>query len=154
MALRIGIVGPGNVGTTLGARLSRARAPVKYGSREPARHPTLGRGAVLLVQDVCEWADVVILAVPGFRTPAAARALARSLGPGIEGPRGGRRAGARAVLPRPPRAAACRRAPPRAAAAWRAQAGSHARRGLLPSAKARARWPPTASTARHQQVKW
>jgi hypothetical protein len=93
MALRVGVVGPGNVGTTLGRRLARARHAVRYGSRDPGARPELG-SAVGPVADVSSWAEVIVLALPGFCTPAAARALARSLGPGAEG--GPARSGARA----------------------------------------------------------
>jgi len=88
--MRVGIVGPGNVGTTLGARLARKHT-VKFGSRDPSQRPDLG-AAVAPVPDVCEWAEVVILAVPGFRTAGAAQTISRGCGPGVAGgARGARR---------------------------------------------------------------
>jgi predicted dinucleotide-binding enzyme len=83
MKLRIGVVGTGNVGTTLGGRLARKHS-VRYGSRDPAqcKHPDL---APLPIPELCDWAEVVVVAVPGFRTATAAAALARSLGPGVGG---------------------------------------------------------------------
>ncbi|KAI8473334.1 MAG: hypothetical protein J3K34DRAFT_411055 [Monoraphidium minutum] len=79
--MRVGIVGAGNVGQTLGGRLA-ARHAVKYGCRDPRKHADVDAA---VVADAVGWAEVVILATPGFRTPAAAAALAHSLGPGVEG---------------------------------------------------------------------
>jgi hypothetical protein len=55
---------------------------VKYGVRDPSKHAALGAAPV---PAAVEWADVVVLATPGFRTAADARALADSLGPGAAG---------------------------------------------------------------------
>lgn len=83
MKLRIGVVGAGNVGQTLGGRLAKhGKHTVRYGARDPKAHQDVG---AVSVPEVCDWAEVVIVATPGFRTPAAAQALARSFGAGAAG---------------------------------------------------------------------
>lgn len=91
-APRVAIVGAGGVGTTLGRRLAAAHHPLRYGVRDLARaaqsealQSPEAQQLLLPVPDAVGWADVVILSVPGFRTPAAAGALAASLGPGAAG---------------------------------------------------------------------
>ncbi|KAL4440569.1 hypothetical protein ABPG75_003570 [Micractinium tetrahymenae] len=95
MGTRVGIIGAGSVGSTLGRRLLASnRFAVKYGTRDPSSE----RVAALLASQpsaaadtipaVVEWAEVVILATPSWE-PSKAREqiqrLAGSLGGGIKG---------------------------------------------------------------------
>lgn len=79
--MRIAIIGAGNVGTTLGGRLSTKHA-VKYGCRDPTKHADVDS---MRVPEVCDWAEVVIVCTPGFRTDKAAQILAHSFGAGVTG---------------------------------------------------------------------
>jgi predicted dinucleotide-binding enzyme len=80
MSTRIAVIGTGNVGGNLGARLSNAGFPVRFGVRDDKDTPALLAKCAKDAQAVspaaaAEWAEVVFLAVPA---PAAAE-LARSL---------------------------------------------------------------------------
>ena len=80
MSTRIAVIGTGNVGGNLGARLSNAGFPVRFGVRDDKDTPALLARCAKDAQTAspaaaAEWAEVVILAVPA---PAAAE-LARSL---------------------------------------------------------------------------
>lgn len=73
--MKIGILGAGNVGTTLGRGLARAGHELLYAVREPDRAEldALRRdgAAVLAVRDTVERADLVLLATPWASTEAA-----------------------------------------------------------------------------------
>jgi 8-hydroxy-5-deazaflavin:NADPH oxidoreductase len=72
-AMRIAVVGTGNIGSTLGARWTQAGYEVTYGARAQ-RADGPGGAAVQSVDEAVAGADVVLLAVPG---PAVADVLAR-----------------------------------------------------------------------------
>jgi hypothetical protein len=72
--MRIGILGAGNVGRTLGAAWERAGHEVRYGSRAPSADEASGTHA-----DVAAWAEVVVFAVPGAGTGELARSIAGAL---------------------------------------------------------------------------
>src|SRR5262249_41173054 len=77
---RIAVIGTGNVGGNLGARLSNAGFPVRFGVRDDKDTPALlakcaKDASTASPAAAAEWAEVVFLAVPA---PAAAE-LARSL---------------------------------------------------------------------------
>lgn len=80
MGHRIGIVGAGRVGTTLGGRWAEAGHDVRYGVRDPqdGRHERLrDHATVVAVPDAAQDVDVVLLAVPW----AVAVEVAAGLGP-------------------------------------------------------------------------
>ena len=80
MGQRIGIVGAGRVGTTLGGRWAEAGHDVRYGVRDPedGRHERLRHHATAVaVPDAAHDVDVVLLAVPW----AVAIEVASGLGP-------------------------------------------------------------------------
>jgi predicted dinucleotide-binding enzyme len=87
--MRIGVIGAGNVGKTLGGQLA-TKHTVKYGCRDPAKHPGIGAAPV---PSVCDWAEVLLVCTPGFSTAAEAEALATSFGPGVRGARCAQRRG-------------------------------------------------------------
>jgi hypothetical protein len=72
--MRIGILGAGNVGRTLGSAWQRAGHEVRYGSRAPSGDGTSGTHA-----DVAAWAEVIVFAVPGAATAELARSIAVAL---------------------------------------------------------------------------
>jgi hypothetical protein len=72
--MRIGILGAGNVGRTLGSAWQRAGHEVRYGSRAPSGDGTSGTHA-----DVAAWAEVVVFAVPGAGTAELAPSIAVAL---------------------------------------------------------------------------
>jgi len=85
MTTKIAIIGTGNVGGNLGARLSNAGLPVRFGVRaQKDVGPLLARCAAgttaVPVAEAAAWGDVVLLAVPG---PAAVD-VARSLGAALD----------------------------------------------------------------------
>ncbi|HUH78433.1 MAG TPA: NADPH-dependent F420 reductase [Methanoregula sp.] len=63
--MKIGIVGKGNVGTSLGSGLARTGHEVRYGHRDP-KEPVAG---------AARWGDVVLLAVPFATVRDAAREI-------------------------------------------------------------------------------
>jgi 8-hydroxy-5-deazaflavin:NADPH oxidoreductase len=79
---KIAVIGAGNVGGNLGARLSNAGYPVRFGVREP-KPDLIARCAkdasTSSPTDAAQWADVVILAVPGSVALDVARSLAKDL---------------------------------------------------------------------------
>lgn len=68
--MRIGIIGAGKVGTTLGAGWARAGHEVVYGSREPGGAPPHAGSSVASIRDAAS-ADVVVLATPWAAVPDA-----------------------------------------------------------------------------------
>jgi len=73
--MRIAVVGPGNIGRTLGEKWAAAGHEVVYGVRRP------GEPGTATVEDAVADAEVVVLAVPG----AAAKEVITSLGQGLGG---------------------------------------------------------------------
>jgi predicted dinucleotide-binding enzyme len=74
-AMRIAVVGAGNIGRTLGGRWTAAGHHVVYGVRQP------GDPGTAAVADAVAGAEVVVLAVPG----AAAKSVIASLGRDLAG---------------------------------------------------------------------
>ena len=67
MAFKVGIVGAGSVGKTLGKVIAK-KHPVLFGVRDTAKYTDLAKAentTVLSVHDAVKASDVVILAVPG-----------------------------------------------------------------------------------------
>ncbi len=67
--MKIGILGTGNVGRSLGTAFAREGHDVKFGSRDPAKTADeiykLGKGfEVAPLRDATEWAELIVLAVP------------------------------------------------------------------------------------------
>ncbi len=86
MTTKIAIIGAGNVGGGLGATMSRAGFPVRFGVRAGTDTKALlescGKDAAALdVTEAATWADVVFLAVPG----SVALDVAKSLAPTLAG---------------------------------------------------------------------
>ena len=82
--MKIGILGTGNVGSTLGKRFAALGHEVVYGARDPAdtgallaNHPGTARSAS--PADMAEASELVVLAVPGGATESAVRELAKHL---------------------------------------------------------------------------
>ena len=73
--MRIGVIGAGNIGRTLGAKWVAAGHEVVYGVRSP------GKPATTSVADAVARADVVVLAIPG----AAAKVVLAGLGRAVAG---------------------------------------------------------------------
>lgn len=80
--MRIGIVGAGAVGATLGRRLAAAGHEILYGVRDTARpelrallagHPGIARAAT--VEEIASPSDVLLLAVPFDAVPDAVHRL-------------------------------------------------------------------------------
>jgi predicted dinucleotide-binding enzyme len=65
MAMKIGIIGKGNVGTAIGAGLTRAGYEVKHGHRDP-KEP---------VEEAARWGEVIVLAVPHENVADAAKTV-------------------------------------------------------------------------------
>jgi 8-hydroxy-5-deazaflavin:NADPH oxidoreductase len=72
---RIGVIGSGNIGETLGEAWRRAGHEVVYASRSPAPPRTVA------IADAIAGADVVLLALPGAAVPH----LLAEQGPALEG---------------------------------------------------------------------
>jgi 8-hydroxy-5-deazaflavin:NADPH oxidoreductase len=82
--LRIAVIGAGNVGGNLGARLSNLGFPVRFGVREGKSPDALlarcaAGASAASPAEAAEWAEVVVLAVPGSVAVDVARSLAGSL---------------------------------------------------------------------------
>jgi hypothetical protein len=82
--IKIAIIGAGNVGGSLGARLSKSGFVVRFGVRpETDVKDLLARcgadASTAGVSEAAAWADVVFLAVPGKVTVDVARSLAKVL---------------------------------------------------------------------------
>ncbi|KAL4423168.1 hypothetical protein ABPG77_007821 [Micractinium sp. CCAP 211/92] len=95
MATRVGVIGAGSVGSTLGRPLVASnRFAVKYGTRDPSSEKVAtllasqpGASADTIPATV-DWAEVVILATPSWdpsKTREQVQSLAASLGEGIKG---------------------------------------------------------------------
>jgi predicted dinucleotide-binding enzyme len=63
--MKIGIIGKGNVGSAIGASLSRGGHEVRFGHRDP-KEP---------IADAAKWGEVIVLAVPYEGVTEAAKAL-------------------------------------------------------------------------------
>ncbi len=63
--MKIGVIGKGNVGTSLGGGLARAGHEIQYGHRD--KNEPVGKAA--------EWGEIIILAVPFTAVPEVAREL-------------------------------------------------------------------------------
>lgn len=82
--MQISVIGVGNVGGNLGARLSNAGYPVRFGVRDPKKaEDVLARSAKDASSSSIEQAaasgDVVFLAVPGKVSVEVARSLSKEL---------------------------------------------------------------------------
>ncbi|WIA20789.1 hypothetical protein OEZ85_005149 [Tetradesmus obliquus] len=87
---KVSLIGTGNVAKALGSRLALKGRPVSYGTRDLsnlklAELKQQQDATVKTIPEAVDWADVLILAVPGMRDRAAAEQLASSLGPGVAG---------------------------------------------------------------------
>ena len=83
-ATRIAMIGAGNVGGNLGARLSNAGFPVRFGVREgtdtkAVLEASAKDAAAVSIPEAIAWAEVVFLAVPGSVALDVAASLAASL---------------------------------------------------------------------------
>jgi NADPH-dependent F420 reductase len=81
---RVAVIGKGNVGGSLGARLSKAGLPVRFGVRSGSDASDLlarcGKDAsVSEPAEAAKWADVVFIAVPASAAVSVARSLAAEL---------------------------------------------------------------------------
>lgn len=74
-AMRIAVIGAGNIGRTLGGKWTAAAHDVVYGVRRP------GEPGTASIADAVAGAEIVLLAVPG----AAAKEVVTSLGSGLAG---------------------------------------------------------------------
>lgn len=77
---KVAIIGAGNVGGNLGARLSQAGVLVRFGVRDASKaEAALAKSApgtnAVAPEEAAAWADVIVLAVPGSAAVEAARAL-------------------------------------------------------------------------------
>ena len=72
--MRIGIMGSGNVGGTLGRAWSRAGHEMRHGGRTSSPDGSVGSH-----QDVADWAEVIVFAVPGAATAGIASGIAPAL---------------------------------------------------------------------------
>jgi NADPH-dependent F420 reductase len=83
MSIRVAIIGVGNVGGNLGARLSQSGVPVRFGVKEGKDvKALLARCKDASVSDAAgaaAWGEVVFLAVPGSVALDVARSLAKQL---------------------------------------------------------------------------
>ena len=81
---KIAVIGAGNVGGALGATLSKAGLPVKFGLKDAASDAKdlLARCKDATTADAptaAAWADVVFMAVPGSAAVDVAKSLAKQL---------------------------------------------------------------------------
>jgi NADPH-dependent F420 reductase len=84
MATRIAVIGSGNVGGNLGARLSKSGFPVHFGVRDTkGSDELLARcakdAAAVPVAEAAQWAEVVFIAVPATAAVEVAKSLAAQL---------------------------------------------------------------------------
>ncbi|HET9993364.1 MAG TPA: NAD(P)-binding domain-containing protein [Kofleriaceae bacterium] len=84
MATRIAVIGSGNVGGNLGARLSKSGFPVHFGVRDAKGNDELlarcaKDAAAVPVAEAAQWAEVVFLAVPAAAAVEVAKGLAAQL---------------------------------------------------------------------------
>lgn len=57
--MKVGVIGAGRVGGTLGEAFAKAGHEVRYGLREPSKSAN-----AVTIREAVQWADVVVLAVP------------------------------------------------------------------------------------------
>jgi 8-hydroxy-5-deazaflavin:NADPH oxidoreductase len=84
MTVKVAVIGAGNVGGNLGARISRAGFPVRFGVRDDKGNDALlarcGKDAeTSSPAEAAKFGDVVFLAVPGPVALEVARSLAKEL---------------------------------------------------------------------------
>lgn len=84
MSTKVAIIGAGNVGGSIGARISKAGFPVRFGVREGSDTKELlatcaADASATDAASAAAWADVVFLAVPGSVAVDVAKQLAKSL---------------------------------------------------------------------------
>lgn len=75
--MRVGVIGAGKVGQTLGRGLAAAHHEITYGVRDPRAdkyHSLRGAGALATVRGAVEWAEVVLLTTPWAAAEAALEA--------------------------------------------------------------------------------
>lgn len=82
--MRVGVIGSGNIGSTVGALLCKAGHEVRFSSRHPdklrAFAAELGpRASVGSAREAAEFGEVVLLAVPFAATPALEPEVKRAL---------------------------------------------------------------------------
>jgi len=81
--VKLAVIGTGNVGGNLGARLSRAGFAVRFGAQSADTKDLLARcggdAAALDVPAAAAWGDIVFFAVPGNVVVELARSLASAL---------------------------------------------------------------------------
>lgn len=85
--VKVGIIGAGFVGGTLGKMLAKQHT-VTFGVREVAKYEELGRATnttILGVQDAVRASDVIILAIPGAHSDEAIQKIVETLGPDVGG---------------------------------------------------------------------
>ena len=83
-SIRIAVIGAGNVGGNLGARLSKSGLPVRFGVRDDKGAKELlarcaADASTATPAEAAAWAEVVFLAVPGSVAVEVARTLANQL---------------------------------------------------------------------------
>jgi 8-hydroxy-5-deazaflavin:NADPH oxidoreductase len=81
---RIAVIGAGNVGGSLGARISKSGFPVRFGVRDASGSSELlarcaADASTASPADAAAWAEVVFLAVPATAAVELARTLAKQL---------------------------------------------------------------------------
>jgi NADPH-dependent F420 reductase len=84
VTIKVAVIGAGNVGGNLGARISKSGAPVKFGVRSTKDTEALlarcaSDASMSDPHEAARWGDVVILAVPGSAAIEVARSLAKDL---------------------------------------------------------------------------
>ena len=84
MATRIAVIGSGNVGGNLGARLSKSGFPVHFGVRDAKGNDELlarcaKDAAAVPVAEAAQWSEIVFLAVPATAAVEIAKSLAAQL---------------------------------------------------------------------------
>ncbi|EFJ39324.1 hypothetical protein VOLCADRAFT_108682, partial [Volvox carteri f. nagariensis] len=87
MTLKVGIIGAGSVGQTLGKAIAKKHS-VLFGVRNVAKYADLAgleNVSVLTVPEAVKSSDVVVLAVPGAHSDAGIKAIASDLGADIKG---------------------------------------------------------------------
>lgn len=79
--MKIGVIGTGNVGQSIGGLLSRAGHDVRFGSRNPGKEEVGSLpGPVGTVVDAAEFGDVILCAAPYGIWPELARELKSKVG--------------------------------------------------------------------------
>jgi predicted dinucleotide-binding enzyme len=75
--MRIGIIGAGMIGSTLGTLWLRSGHQIRYGTRHPEQVRVSGAGSDT-VRAAAEWAETIVLAVPLGATAVVAEQAARA----------------------------------------------------------------------------